>query len=103
MILPLVAVFGVGAIASLVVAQSAGKAWVWVVAFLNTLIAFNETSYVLRPAQEWVRLDLVLIVPVFALINLALARRAFVDEHVMTALVLTCTVAGGPLAIHFAH
>lgn len=103
MILPLVAVFGVGAIASLVVAQSAGKVWIWVVAFLNTLIAFNEMSYVLRPAQEWVRLDLLLIVPVFALINLALARRALVDEHVVTAMVLAFSVAGGPIAIHFAH
>ncbi len=103
MILPLVAVFGVGAAASLMVAQSAGKLWIWVVAFLNTLIAFNEMSYIFQPKQEWVRLDLLLTIPVFALINLALARRAFVDEHVGTALLLTFTIAGGPLAIYFAH
>jgi hypothetical protein len=103
MILPLVAVFGVGAAASLMVAQSAGKVWIWVVAFLNTLIAFNEASYIFQPKQEWVRMDLLLIIPVFALINLALARRAFVDEHVGTAMVLALAVAGGPVAIHFAH
>jgi len=75
-ILPLIAIFGTGAAASVVLARVAGRPWMWAAAFLNLLIAFHEATFAFLPAAEWIRIDLLLTMPVFTVGNLLLAALA---------------------------
>lgn len=49
----------------------------WVGLFLNLLIAGNEISFVFRPIAEWIRIDLLLTLPVFAIVNFAFCAAAY--------------------------
>jgi hypothetical protein len=73
MVPALMAIFGIGAAAALTLARIQDRPWLWGMAFVNLLIAFYEISFVLQPAAEWIRTDLLLSVPLFTLGNLFLA------------------------------
>ena len=57
-------------------AAVAARRWVWVAAFLETLLVFYELSFALGPTREWIRLDLLVTMPAFSLGNLILALYA---------------------------
>jgi hypothetical protein len=97
MVLPLILVFGAGAAASVALARHAGGLWLWVAAFLNLLIAFHELSFAFRPAAEWIRIDLLLSIPLFSLATLLLAVFAFRRRNVVTGAVLSLSVAAVPV------
>lgn len=97
MVLPLIVVFCTGAALSVVLAQWAGRPWVWVLTFVNVLIAFHELSFALRPTAEWIRIDLLLTIPLFSLGTLLLAGWAFRAERRLIAAAMAMSVAGGPL------
>ena len=77
MILPLIIVFGLGAIAAVYLARRAGQWWVWVAAFLMTVIALQEFSFAFRRVAEWIRIDLLLTIPVFGVCCLGLGVYAY--------------------------
>ena len=97
MILPLIAVFCIGAAASVFLAQSEERFSIWAAAFVNLLIALNELSFAFRPVAEWIRVDLLLFIPLFALVSWALAIYAWQSEYRPLAAVLGGNVLVIPL------
>ena len=77
MIPALAAIFGAGAVSSLALARAAGRPWAWVAAFVNVLLAFHEVSFGLRPTAEWIRIDLLVTMPLFTCGNFVLAGVSF--------------------------
>ena len=103
MILPLIVIFGIGATASLVAARAFGRFWAWIAAFVNLLIFFNELSFAFRRTAEWVRIDLLLTIPIFALTILALGVFAFRTGEKSLSGILTATILILPLFFVFSH
>lgn len=79
MIPALAAIFGAGAVCSLALARAANRWWAWVAAFLNVLLAFHEVSFALRPVAEWIRIDLLLTMPLFTCGNFVLGWVSFLQ------------------------
>lgn len=103
MILPLIIIFGIGAAASVVAARAFGRLWAWVAAFLNLVIAFNELSFAFRRTAEWIRIDLLLTIPLFALSILVLGVFAYRSGERTLSGILTATVFGIPLFFAFSR
>lgn len=72
----LLGIFGVGATGVFALAVVAARRWLWVAAFLETLLVFYELSFALGPTREWIRLDLLITMPAFSIANLLLALYA---------------------------
>jgi len=96
MILPLIVVFGIGATAGLYLAQRAGPWWVWVAAFLQTLIALHEVSFAFRRVAEWIRIDLLLTIPIVAVCCLGLGVYSFRRGERLAAMALVGSLLGIP-------
>ena len=77
MIPALAAIFGVGAVCSLAFARAANSRWAWVGAFVNVLVAFHEASFWLQPTAEWIRIDLLVTLPLFTFGNFVLSAASF--------------------------
>lgn len=77
MIPALVGIFGAGATAAVALARNSRHRSLWGFAFLNVLLAFHELAFGLQPPSEWIRADLIVTVPLFALGNLFTAWRGF--------------------------
>ncbi|MBI2688968.1 MAG: hypothetical protein HYX27_21920 [Acidobacteria bacterium] len=77
MIPALAGIFGAGAACSVAFARAADRKWAWIAAFLNLLLAFHELSFALQPTAEWIRIDLLLTLPLFTAGNLLLAWLSF--------------------------
>jgi hypothetical protein len=77
MIPALAAIFGAGAVCSLALARAANSRWAWVAAFVNVLLAFHEASFWLQPTAEWIRIDLLVTLPLFTCGNFVLAAVSF--------------------------
>lgn len=102
MVLPLVFVFGAGSVAALLLADAEARApyWVWIAAFLDTAMVFYEMSIGLRPGFAWVRLDLLLTLPLFSVLNGGLSRRAWQAGRWEVGAVLLVAAVGGPVAMY---
>lgn len=77
MIPHLLAIFTLGAIGVFALAAVAGKRWIWAACAFEVLLVFYELSFALGPVREWIRLDLLLSMPLFCVGNLALSLYAF--------------------------
>ena len=73
----MIVIFGVGASAAVGLARAAERNWVWAVAFLEVFPAFHEASFAMQATAEWIRIDLLLTLPLFTCGNLPLAWYGF--------------------------
>ena len=58
-------------------ARAAGRNWVRAVAFLEVILAFHKASFAMQATAEWIRIDLLLTLPLFTCSNMALAWYGF--------------------------
>ena len=73
MIPELIAIFGVGAAGAALLSWQIERLWLRFVAFAEIAVALHELSFALRATREWIRLDLMLTLPLFVAGNLWLA------------------------------
>lgn len=97
MIPALAGIFGAGAIAAMALAGAADRKWVWGGAFFNALLAFHELSFALLPAAEWIRIDLLLTLPLFTGGDLLLAWYGFRDYPGWWVVGLGCSALAVPV------
>lgn len=76
-IIPLIIIFGIASGSAVGLARAAERGWLWVVAFVELLLAFHEASFAVRETAEWIRIDLLLTLPLFTGGNLSLAWYGF--------------------------
>lgn len=96
MILPLALLFSAGAIGVWALAVAARERWVWGAAILETLVALHEWSFAFRRVAEWIRIDLLLTLPCFALFNTLMAIFAWRRAPGWWQYLLLATAAAGP-------
>jgi hypothetical protein len=94
----LVWVFGVGTAGAIVLALSVESRWVWIATFVELVILLHEMSFLLLPGTAWVRVDLILILPLFTLVTAWLAYLGYRKSRGLAVpIILALTALAAPV------